>query len=688
MNKMGRLSVLLDGENSKEQVRLSSPSYLTDEKISEINTFLAENSNSLEKGYIDVLSNYLVQANGYFNQLLLKGDGIVSSEDFAKYKEQAQELTNKESDKSKENLEEVLKKYFTLYKEFSANLQKEMTKNDDNKKLAELVSSVNDLFTKIDNSYVETDTNVDSNLLPLVDLYKRALASDDTNKLANLTLLLDEEKRIIAKDKEAKEIAALKAESKEQTFDLFDKINDQIVDKDYKKVDNLIYARYKLEDGSYYYAIVEDNNTVLSEEQEFKTFTNFVMNQEETDKNLKIIVNNVIVYYNLNEYTRYVEMIYKKQMTKEIDDAIAQYKTRLLEMEKILKGQLDFIEDISPILNGKPSDKFPGIIYNDTPIKQLYSDTLNDTSLIDDATKEKRKLMVRLSDDTVSNEITTKDVLTVIYGPKKVEELVLNFSEEHKEAEVTTVPPVVAVEVQEPAKQEEPVAPSTITTNYQKLSDYIETREKELMSVNTSGNNDVKIEEDKAPLYQNVNAIFDLNMAAAISDNQYRNGQGIFALTHYLKTGEANRFTSSYNARAMASSVKPNNYTSLLLENMIKSFAGSGKKAAEDPGYVDRMQQILSFVKDELSKNVFSAEDMKNDLLSNDNLLQSVIKNFDYDYLDPTSENSKLYEQSIETGVNNNNSSAIRIKQAVADVKALAKSDVLLPTAEIQNKAA
>ena len=66
-------------------------------------------------------------------------------EDFAKYKEQAQELTNKESDKSKENLEEVLKKYFTLYKEFSANLQKEMTKNDDNKKLAELVSSVNDL---------------------------------------------------------------------------------------------------------------------------------------------------------------------------------------------------------------------------------------------------------------------------------------------------------------------------------------------------------------------------------------------------------------------------------------------------------------------------------------------------------------------------------------------------------------
>ena len=120
------------------------------------------------------------------------------------------------------------------------------------------------------------------------------------------------------------------------------------------------------------------------------------------------------------------------------------------------------------------------------------------------------------------------------------------------------------------------------------------------------GNNNITITEDNNSIYQNVNTIFDLNVAAAISDNQYSAGQGVYAISEYLKTGEANRFTSSSNARTLASTVKPNNYTSLLMENMIKSFAGSGKKSSEDATYLDRMQQVLSFVKDELSKDNFS----------------------------------------------------------------------------------
>ena len=682
MNKMGRLSVLLDGDGTKQE-RITAPSYLTEEKINEVNNFLIENNNSLEKGYVDVLSAYLLQVNGYFNQLLVRGEEIVGQDGLKEYKEQAQKLNEQKNDKRKNNLEEVLKKYNELYKACDASIKEELSKNHEKKQLAETVSTINDLFSKIDVSFMEADSSIDSVLAPLVELYKKALGEEDKNKLATLTLLLDEEKRILANDKENRFIEAIKAASKEKVFDLFDKINDQKIGKEYKKVDDLLYAKYKLENGGCYYAIIKNGDKVLSEEQDFKTFTNFVMSQEEVDKNLKIMINNIIAYYDLNEYTRYIEMIYKKQMTKEVDDSIAQYKTRLTTMENVLKSQLEFMDDIAPILNGKTSPKYPNIFYNDSLVKDFYPVSLNETSLISDEVKEQRKLMVRLADDAVPNKITTKDALTIIYGSKIANDLVEDFQLPIEE-EIAPKPVI-----QEEKKEEITSSKAfPITTNYQKISDYIATRKKELNLISINGDSSVKISEDKGTMYQNVNTIFDLNVAAAISDNQYKNGQGIFAITHYLQTGEANRFTSSFNARNLATSVKPNAYTSLLLENMIKSFAGSGKKSAEDASYMEKMQQILSFVKDELSKENFSATDMRTRFLQSDNLLQEAIKKFDYDYLDPTSENSKLFDQAIEIGVNNNNQSALRIKQALTDIKTIAKDELLPQNTQSQALAA
>ena len=682
MNKMGRLSVLLDGDGTKKE-RIIAPSYLTEEKINEVNNFLIENNNSLEKGYVGVLSAYLLQVNGYFNQLLVRGEEIVGQDGLKEYKEQAQKLNEQENDKRKNNLEEVLKKYDELYKACDASIKEELSKNHEKKQLAETVSTINDLFSKIDVSFMEADSSIDSVLAPLVELYKKALGEEDKNKLATLTLLLDEEKRILANDKENRFIEAIKAASKEKVFDLFDKINDQIIGKEYKKVDDLLYAKYKLENGGCYYAIIKNGDKVLSEEQDFKTFTNFVMSQEEVDKNLKIMINNIIAYYDLNEYTRYIEMIYNKQMTKEVDDSIAQYKTRLTTMENVLKSQLEFMDDIAPILNGKTSPKYPNIFYNDSLVKDFYPVSLNETSLISDEVKEQRKLMVRLADDTVPNKITTKDALTIIYGSKIANDLVEDFQLPIEE-EIAPKPVI-----QEEKKEEITSSKAfPMTTNYQKISDYIATRKKELNLISINGDSSVKISEDKGTMYQNVNTIFDLNVAAAISDNQYKNGQGIFAITHYLQTGEANRFTSSFNARNLATSVKPNAYTSLLLENMIKSFAGSGKKSAEDASYMEKMQQILSFVKDELSKENFSATDMRTRFLQSDNLLQEAIKKFDYDYLDPTSENSKLFDQAIEIGVNNNNQSALRIKQAITDIKTIAKDELLPQNTQSQALAA
>ena len=660
VKKMGRLALLLD-QNNKESIRLMTPSYLTIDRVKELNDFLENNNKSLESSYVETLSNYLLQMNGYFNQLIIHGAEIINQDEQEKYKTKSRLLEEREKNKTKVNLEEVVKEYFLLYENVNKTLRESINTNDEKKELAQLVSTANDLFMEIDRAYVESDTKLDNDLLLIAELYKKALSEQKNLQLTTLTKLINEEKRLLANDKENKAIEV--ATTKQKEFNIFDKINNKIVDKEFKQVNNLVYAKYKLDDGSNYYSVIPDGNKVLAEDKEFKTFTSFEMNKVKIEENLKIIVNNIMIYYDLKEYTRYVEQLYKGKMIGDINQAIEKYKSRLMTMENILKGQLTFMDDIAPILNRKSSSKYPNIVYNDVLVKDFYPNEVTDATL-DEKIKLQHKLMIKLADDTISNNITSKEAMLTIYGNDIIDKLTNEFS-------IPSDDVVKKVPVANNNSEKE-MTDNQMITNYQKISDYLKIRKTQLEEV-AKGNSDIAITEKDDLIYQNVNTIFDLNIAAIISDNQYSSGQGIYAISQYLKTGEANRFTSSSNARTLASTVKPNNYTSLLMENMIKSFAGSGKKSSEDATYLDRMQQVLSFVKEELSKDVFSANDMKEKLLNNDNLLGIAVKNFDYDYLDPTSENSKLFEQAIEIGINNNNPSAVRIRQALTDIKSIAK---------------
>ena len=657
---MGRLALLLD-QNNKESIRLMTPSYLTIDRVKELNDFLENNNKSLESSYVETLSNYLLQMNGYFNQLIIHGAEIINQDEQEKYKTKSRLLEEREKNKTKVNLEEVVKEYFLLYENVNKTLRESINTNDEKKELAQLVSTANDLFMEIDRAYVESDTKLDNDLLLIAELYKKALSEQKNLQLTTLTKLINEEKRLLANDKENKAIEV--ATTKQKEFNIFDKINDKIVDKEFKQVNNLVYAKYKLDDGSNYYSVIPDGNKVLTEDKEFKTFTSFEMNKVKIEENLKIIVNNIMIYYDLKEYTRYVEQLYKGKMIGDINQAIEKYKSRLMTMENILKGQLTFMDDIAPILNRKSSSKYPNIVYNDVLVKDFYPNEVTDATL-DEKIKLQHKLMIKLADDTISNNITSKEAMLTIYGNDIIDKLTNEFS-------IPSDDVVKKVPVANNNSEKE-MTDNQMITNYQKISDYLKIRKTQLEEV-AKGNSDIAITEKDDLIYQNVNTIFDLNIAAIISDNQYSSGQGIYAISQYLKTGEANRFTSSSNARTLASKVKPNNYIALLMENMIKSFAGSGKKSSEDATYLDRMQQVLSFVKEELSKDVFSANDMKEKLLNNDNLLGIAVKNFDYDYLDPTSENSKLFEQAIEIGINNNNPSAVRIRQALTDIKSIAK---------------
>ena len=657
---MGRLALLLD-QNNKESIRLMTPSYLTIDRVKELNDFLDNNNKSLESSYVETLSNYLLQMNGYFNQLIIHGAEIINQDEQEKYKTKSRLLEEREKNKTKVNLEEVVKEYFLLYENVNKTLRESINTNDEKKELAQLVSTANDLFMEIDRAYVESDTKLDNDLLLIAELYKKALSEQKNLQLTTLTKLINEEKRLLANDKENKAIEV--ATTKQREFNIFDEINNKIVDKEFKQVNNLVYAKYKLDDGSNYYSVIPDGNKVLTEDKEFKTFTSFEMNKVKIEENLKIIVNNIMIYYDLKEYTRYVEQLYKGKMIGNINQAIEKYKSRLMTMENILKGQLTFMDDIAPILNRKSSSKYPNIVYNDVLVKDFYPNEVTDATL-DEKIKLQHKLMIKLADDTISNNITSKEAMLTIYGNDIIDKLTNEFS-------IPSDDVVKKVPVANNNSEKE-MTDNQMITNYQKISDYLKIRKTQLEEV-AKGNSDIAITEKDDLIYQNVNTIFDLNIAAIISDNQYSSGQGIYAISQYLKTGEANRFTSSSNARTLASKVKPNNYIALLMENMIKSFAGSGKKSSEDATYLDRKQQVLSFVKEELSKDVFSANDMKEKLLNNDNLLGIAVKNFDYDYLDPTSENSKLFEQAIEIGINNNNPSAVRIRQALTDIKSIAK---------------
>lgn len=660
---MGRLALLLD-QNNKESIRLMTPSYLTIDRVKELNDFLENNNKSLESSYVETLSNYLLQMNGYFNQLIIHGAEIINQDEQEKYKTKSRLLEEREKNKTKVNLEEVVKEYFLLYENVNKTLRESINTNDEKKELAQLVSTANDLFMEIDRAYVESDTKLDNDLLLIAELYKKALSEQKNLQLTTLTKLINEEKRLLANDKENKAIEV--ATTKQREFNIFDKINNQIVDKEFKQVNNLVYAKYKLDDGSNYYSVIPDGNKVLTEDKEFKTFTSFEMNKVKIEENLKIIVNNIMIYYDLKEYTRYVEQLYKGKMIGNINQAIEKYKSRLMTMENILKGQLTFMDDIAPILNRKSSSKYPNIVYNDVLVKDFYPNEVTDATL-DEKIKLQHKLMIKLADDTISNNITSKEAMLTIYGNDIIDKLTNEFS-------IPSDDVVKKVPVANNNSEKE-MTDNQMITNYQKISDYLKIRKTQLEEV-AKGNSDIAITEKDDLIYQNVNTIFDLNIAAIISDNQYSSGQGIYAISQYLKTGETNRFTSSSNARSLASKVKPNNYIALLMENMIKSFAGSGKKASEDATYLDKMQQILSFVKDELSKDKFSVNEMKTKLLANDNLLETAIKNFDYDYLDPTSENSKLFEQAIEIGAKNNNLSALRIKQAITDIKIKGREEI------------
>ena len=428
-------------------------------------------------------------------------------------------------------------------------------------------------------------------------------------------------------------------------FSLFAKRNDQIIGSNYKRVNNLIYALYTLEDNSDYYAIIKDRKEIEILDQSFSNLPNLILTKDNIIETCKIIIKNADIYYDLNEYMRYIEKSYKNKMTKEIDDLILKYKTRLQELENILTTQLSFIDDIALLVNHKPCNKYPNITYNDVSINEYFPNynTENDSKL-----KEIERLIIEvLLNPNIKSEFNTNSILKTLYNPNILSSLISNNYAKDDNIPIVNTSDNISNGLE---------VTGNIKTNYDKIKDYLNMRVEELKLLESSPKINVTITKDDNNIFKDINTVLDLSTAISICNKVYKKGQGEYAVIDYLKTGNTLKFTSKYKARDLASNVDRNNYLKLLLENIFKRYL--------------YQKDNKDFVDDILSKDSISIKDIVNSLLTNDNLLVDVITNYDYEYLDSLSIKSKKIEELLN---NKNDLMIVRINKILEDIKRIEK---------------
>ena len=219
-----------------------------------------------------------------------------------------------------------------------------------------------------------------------------------------------------------------------------------------------------------------------------------------------------------------------------------------------------------------------------------------------------------LLNPNIKSEFDTNSILKTLYDSSILDSLVSsNYLKENNRPIVNTSDNISnSLEVT-----------NNIKTNYDKVKDYLNIRVEELKLLESSPKINVTITKDDNSLFKDINTVLDLNTALVICNKVYKRGQGEYAVIDYLKTGNTLKFTSKYKARDLASSVNRDNYLKLLLENIIKRFLYN--------------KDNNNFIESILSKDSISIEDIVNSLLADNNLLITSITNFDYDYLDNTS---------------------------------------------------
>ena len=615
-----------------------------DDNRHEVEEFIKTTSNSINIEEINSKTTFIKQLLGYYNQVIVRVQDIVSKEDLETNITIQREISRKIETLDKEP--DIRKKIDTLtiisnnlINSYNNLTTKSLSfiKNDNSFiEYNNLIRKINENIVKINN--IELPKSIIDNLLPL---YNEIKSSKDISKLNTFLNMLNE---VIVNNINT-DINDKKGSSNERVFSLFAKINDQIIGSNYKRVNNLIYALYTLEDNSDYYAIIKDRKEIEILDQSFSNLPNLILTKDNIIETCKIIIKNADIYYDLNEYMRYIEKSYKNKMTKEIDDLILKYKTRLQELENILTTQLSFIDDIALLVNHKPCNKYPNITYNDVRINEYFPNynTENDSKL-----KEIERLIIEvLLNPNIKSEFNTNSILKTLYNPNILSSLISNNYAKDDNIPIVNTSDNISNGLE---------VTGNIKTNYDKIKDYLNMRVEELKLLESSPKINVTITKDDNNIFKDINTVLDLSTAISICNKVYKKGQGEYAVIDYLKTGNTLKFTSKYKARDLANSVDRNNYLKLLLENIFKRYL--------------YQKDNKDFVDDILSKDSISVKDIFSSLLTKDNLLVDVITNYDYEYLDSLSIKSKKIEELLN---NKNDLMIVKINKILEDIKRIEK---------------
>ena len=591
----------------------------------ELENFIKINNHNILEEEINSKITLVKQLLGYYNQTLVRSQDLLTVSDFNEELNIKNEISLSfgEIEKIKNSsmkLEKLNNIYLKLYNNYFSFSNKVL----DAIKTSTLITDYNNTISKANNIIL----NLNKSILPksiideVIPFYNEAKNSTDINKITAFiniaTTKLNSNENIDVNVKQGRQ--------NERIFSLFAKINDQIIDANYLTVNNLVYALYTLEDNSKYYAIIKDEKEIEILNQSFNNLPNLVLTKDNIIETCKLIIKNAGIYYDINEYMRYVEKSYKTKMTKEIDDLILKYKTRLQELETFIKAQLDFIDDIALLVNHKPCPKYPNITYNDIDINNYFPNYLKEN---DSKLNEIERLIIEvLLNPTIKSEFNTKSILNTLYDESIINSLLTsNYNVIEETPNVNTNDNIVnRLEVT-----------NNIKTNYEKIKDYLKDRVEELKLLESSPKINVTITKDDNNIFKDINTVLDLNTAIIICDKVYKKGQGNYAVIDYLKTGNTLKFTSKYKARDLASNTNRCDYLKLLLENIFKRYLYNNN--------------LNTFIDNIISKDNITVKSIVIDLLNNEEVLTDAINNFDYEYLDLLSEKSKR----IDIILNNKN---------------------------------
>ena len=593
---------------------------LDDNKAEIINFINATNKKLLDEEIKSKMA-LLSQLRGYYSQILVRVQDYLSKEEFTNYIDfqdniirELSSIDDSDNTQSKlKSLNVIYDKLINKYNILNNNTLSIIDNDNPIIKYNNAVKKANEVILSLNN--IELSKSLKETILPL---YNEIKNTKDSTLIDSFVTKCRE----ILFNNENTNINAKLGMKNERIFSLFAKINDQIVDSLYLSTNNLLYALYILEDNSKYYAIIKGEREIEIVDQDFGNLPNLVLTKDNIIETCKIIIKNAGIYYDINEYMRYVEKSYKGKMTKEIDSLILKYKTRLQELENTIVSQLSFIDDIALLVNHQPCIKYPNITYNDISIDNYFPgyDKEVDTKL-----KEVERLIVEvLLNPNIKSEFDTKSILKTLYDNNTLNNLLsCNYIKEDTTPNVNTSDNIIDnLEVT-----------GNIKTNYDKIKDYLNMRVEELKLLESSPKINVTITRDDNNIFKDINTILDLNTAISICDKVYKKGQGIYAVIDYLKTGNTLKFTSKYKARDLASSVNRNNYLKLLLENILKKYLYSNDS------------NINNFVESIMLKENISIRDIVKILLDSEEMVTNSIINFDYEYLNNSSLKSKRIEE-------------------------------------------